>query len=93
MIHIVVAIKDRAADAFNRPFFTTTTGQAIRAFQDEVNRAAADNTMYHHSDDFDLYVVGFFNDQTGKFDAEPDMPRQIAIGKNCKLETTGKPSS
>lgn len=84
MITIVVAIKDRAADAYNRPFFVNTVGQAIRAFQDEINRNAADNTMYQHPDDFDLYSLGTFDDNTGHLVSNASGPEQIAIGKNCK---------
>ena len=40
---IVVSIKDRAADAYGRPFYVPSVGVAIRSFQDEVNRAAEDN--------------------------------------------------
>lgn len=84
-ISIVVAIKDRAMDAYGRPFLVVAIGQAIRSFQDEINREAPDNTMYHHPDDYDLYELGTYDDQTGTFNCA--QPKQIAIGK--QLSTKG----
>ena len=63
----VVCVKDRAADVFNRPFFVPHRNVAIRDFTDEVNRAATDNQLNKHPDDFDLYLLGEFNDNTGEF--------------------------
>lgn len=84
MIHMIVAIKDRAADAYLRPIFTKTVAEAIRIFQDEMNREAQDNLMFHHPDDFDLYTLGKFDDNTGEL--IPSKPEQVAIGKNSKLK-------
>ena len=67
MLLFVVSVKDRAADVFNRPFFVPHRNVAIRDFTDEVNRSAADNQLNKHPDDFDLYVLGAFNDNTGEF--------------------------
>jgi hypothetical protein len=63
----VVSVKDRAADVFNRPFFVPHRNVAIRDFTDEVNRSAVDNQLNKHPDDFDLYILGEFNDNTGEF--------------------------
>ena len=63
----VVSVKDRAASVFNRPFFVPHRNVAIRDFTDEVNRVAADNQLNKHPDDFDLYLLGEFNDNTGEF--------------------------
>lgn len=67
MLHFIVSVKDRAADVFNRPFFVPHRNVAIRDFTDEVNRVAADNQLNKHPDDFDLYLMGQFNDNTGEF--------------------------
>jgi hypothetical protein len=65
MILFVVSVKDRAADVFNRPFFVPHRNVAIRDFTDEVNRVAADNQLNKHPDDFDLYLLGEFDDSAG----------------------------
>lgn len=77
---VLVVVRDRSADVFGRPTFTTSVGVAIRSFSDEVNRAAEDNVMYRHPEDFDLYELGVYDDETGTFDVH--QPRQIAIGKD-----------
>lgn len=77
---IVVSVRDRAAVSFGRPIFAHATGQAIRSFQDEINRVDADNPMSRHPEDYDLYELGSFDDQTGQF--ENQGPRQIAVGKD-----------
>lgn len=76
---VIVAVQDRALAAFNRPFFVPTRGAAIRAFSDEINKT--DSPMHAHPDDFDLYELGNWDDETGKFDNSTP-PQQIAIGKN-----------
>jgi len=63
----VVSVKDRASDVFNRPFFVPHRNIAVRDFTDEVNRVAADNQLNKHPDDFDLYLLGTFDDSTGAF--------------------------
>lgn len=84
MKHEIVAIHDRAVDAYLRPWFVPALGQAVRAFGDEINRPAADNTMNQHPEDYDLYHLGSWDDQTGEF-TNIGMPKQIAIGKNSKI--------
>lgn len=84
MIQVVMAVKDRMADAFGRPLFVPAVGVGIRSFTDEVNRKDGDNQMFSHPDDFDLYELGRFDDSTGRFDLHDD-PKVIAIGKQVKI--------
>lgn len=79
MIQGIYAIKDRAADAFGRPFFCATDGVAIRSFMDEVSRKDADNQLYQHPDDFDLYRLGAYDDSNGSFDVHE--PKLLTLGK------------
>jgi len=76
----VVSVKDRAADVFNRPFFVPHRNVAIRDFTDEVNRSAVDNQLNKHPDDFDLYLLGEFNDNTGEF--VMDTPQVLVRAKD-----------
>uniref|UniRef100_UPI004047C348 phage ORF5 protein n=1 Tax=Mariniflexile sp. TaxID=1979402 RepID=UPI004047C348 len=71
MIYTIVSVRDAALGAYGRPFFTMSIGQAIRSFQDEINRAAEDNNMNKHPKDFDLYSLGTFDDQSGQFTQLP----------------------
>lgn len=83
MILTIVSIKDRAADAFMRPFFVPTANMAIRSFMDEVNRDSADNQMFAHPDDFDLYEIGIFDDSNGRIESHADM-KLLMQGKQAK---------
>lgn len=77
----VMAVRDRAMDAFMRPMFVPAVGAGVRAFSDEVNRKAADNSMNVHPEDFDLYHLGEFDEQTGAFELF-SAPKMVAVGKN-----------
>lgn len=81
----IISIKDTAADAFGRPVYVATEGVAIRQFQDEVNRADDDNQIYRHPDDFHLYALGIFDDNTGKFDIL-EQPRLVARAKELMIK-------
>lgn len=80
---IVCAIKDRALDAFMRPFFMMTRAQAIRGFQDEVNRAAPDNPLHAHPEDHDLYMLAAWSETSGKFYEHIE---RLAMGKDSVLQ-------
>lgn len=82
MKQVVIAIKDRAADAFGRPAFVPSVGVAIRSFTDEVNRADPDNQMNSHPDDFDLFELGMYDDSTGVVEML-DSPRLLILGKQA----------
>lgn len=79
----VFCVKDRATDAFGTPMFLQATGQAVRAFTDEINRKVEDNQLFHHPDDFDLYELGEFDTDEGSFDVF--VPRLLARGKDVSL--------
>lgn len=66
MIEIILAIKDRALDAFMRPFTTPHRNAAIRSFTDEANRKTSE--INNHPEDYDLYQLGTFDQETGKIE-------------------------
>jgi hypothetical protein len=80
----ICSVKDRAADAFGRPMFVPSTGVAIRSFSDEVNRSDADNQLFNHPDDFDLYEFGTFDDNSGLFELYTQ-PKLLSLGKQVKI--------
>jgi len=80
MRYKVCAIRDRAGDVYSQPMFFNSIGSAVRAFGDEVKRAADNNNLHKHPEDFDLYQVGEFDDNTGEF--EPMRPQMVAVGKD-----------
>ena len=82
---VLCSVKDRAADAYARPMFVPSTGVAIRSFSDEINRAEAENQLYNHPDDFDLYEFGEFDDNTGQFTLH-EQPKLLSLGKQVKIQ-------
>lgn len=80
MILKIVAVRDRAADVFGQPNFVASIGGAIRAFGDQINNKEPNNALAAHPDDFDLYELGTYDDETADFNVHA--PRQIAIGKD-----------
>lgn len=73
----VFAIRDRAIDAFMNPFCAPSNGMAIRSFSDEVNRD--DSPMNKHPDDYELYKLGVWDQDTGEFVNERSM---LQVAKN-----------
>jgi len=65
--------------------FVPSTGVAIRSFSDEINRSDADNQLYNHPDDFDLYTFGDFDDTTGLFNLF-EQPKLLSLGKQVKFK-------
>lgn len=66
----VVAARDRATEAFARPFYVSRPGEAIRSFSDEVMRKpepGQNNPLHAHPTDFELWQLAIFDDNTGAF--------------------------
>ena len=82
MIQTICAVRDKATDAFGRPIFVATAAVGIRSFQDEINRDSPDNAFHVHPDDYDLYDLGTFDDNTGHFDLH-EVPQLLMLGKNA----------
>lgn len=76
---IVVSVRDSALDAFMRPFFVPTTAMAVRSFQDEVKRPESE--MGKHRDDYALFEIASFDEESGRFDNLPS-PRQLIRGSD-----------
>lgn len=79
---IVLAVRDSAVRAFNRPFYAPTLEAGIRSFYDECKRQADDNPMWKHPDDFELWQLGVFDDESGVF--EDQSPRLVARAKDTQ---------
>lgn len=67
MILNVYSVRDSKADTFSPPFFNATHGIAERNFQNLVNDPQSQVNRY--PTDFDLYYLGKYDDNTGKFES------------------------
>lgn len=78
----VYAVYDSAIKSFMAPFFMQTDGQAIRAFSDTVN-AVPPTLVSKHPEQFTLYNLGTFDDESG----ELTPGKQTALAKAIELKS------
>lgn len=81
----VVSVYDVGVGAYGRPVFVRSKGEAVRSFMDELNKPHSEqmpNQMRAHPQDFQLYFLGEFDDETGRFVDPPEQPLRIAEGAN-----------
>jgi len=70
----VFTIRDSKSESFGTPFFQKSKGEAIRTLQELTKEQKSLISKY--PEDFDLYYVGQYDDQTGKI--QPlDTPQHI----------------
>lgn len=75
--HLVLkmySVRDSKTEVFNSPFFNHTHGEAERNFRTLVNDEKSQPGMYPQ--DYDLYYLGEYDDQTGKL-VPLDSPQHI----------------
>ena len=60
----IFSVFDSKAETFNTPFFMAAKGQALRGFQDEVNRPESE--IGKHPEDYTLFCIGEVDLDTGK---------------------------
>lgn len=77
----ILTVKDRALDTYGLPFTQTTVAQAVRGFTDEINSDPQQSGLAKHPDDYDLYCIGHYDDQTAKL-WPADKPELIVRGKD-----------
>lgn len=76
----VVSVRDSAVNAYMRPFAVPAIGAAVRSFQDEVQRS--DSDLNKHPEDYELFEIGQFDDETGLIIASS--PRSLARAVDFK---------
>lgn len=64
MIYKIFSVRDSKANAFLQPFFMNNQGTAIRAITDCANDP--NHAFFKHSNDYDLFQIGEFNEDDGK---------------------------
>lgn len=70
------SIRDTKAQAYNRPFYAHTHGEAERMITSAVHDPQS-GLLHQYPEDFDLFLVGTFDDQSGKIEPLPT-PEHIA---------------
>lgn len=72
---------DSKVQAFTTPFFQRATAEAIRSFQDEVNKPGSQIGKY--AGDYTLFELGAWDDQTAAFEIY-DTPTSLGLAVNFK---------
>lgn len=81
MIVKVFSVFDSKADFFGQPFFEQEEASAIRAFGDAVNDSSRQgNQWYAHPEDFQLFVLGSFDNKTGEL--IPCIPKALVMASS-----------
>lgn len=66
MILLAFSVYDNKAAVWLSPFWVRSAGEATRAFADEARR---DGPIGRHPADYNLFLIGEFDDQTGQLKA------------------------
>lgn len=77
----IFVVKDRAIDTYGLPFAQSSTAQALRGFSDEINSDITTSAVAKHPDDYDLYTIGEYDEDTGKI-IPMQPPQLVARGKD-----------
>lgn len=80
MMKLVCAIYDTQAKVYASPFYMNTKGEAVRAFSDAVNDAQM-GSLNKHPQDFLLFCIGEWDDNTGKL-VSYSPPERLALGSD-----------
>ena len=84
MKRFVCAVRDTAAQLFGSPIFVAAVAQAQRSFVDEVNGKAQESQMAGHPEDFELWVLSIFDDESGVFEDGKELPRLVCRGTDVR---------
>jgi len=81
----IYAVKDLAVQAFGQPFFLRTNGEAIRSLTDEVNRTDGESAVAKHPEDYELYHLGTYLEETAEM-AINEKPELVARAKDLIIQ-------
>jgi len=82
MKYIVVSVFDKAAAAYSPPQFALAPGLAVRQFEDVIN--GPESVFSRHSEHFELYQLGVWDDADGSFDSSVP-PFILANGASVRI--------
>lgn len=75
------SVKDKRAKEFGAIMALPTDAHAVRSFTQEVNRKDEHNMLNQFPDDFAMYSVGNFDQDTGQITGEPQLLLEAIAAK------------
>ena len=79
----IFAVRDVKADAYGQPFVSKHVGLAVRGLTDAVNDPQKQSDISRHPEDFSLYEIGQYDDQSGVIDSY-DAPKLVASASSLQ---------
>jgi len=83
---VVCSIRDIKAETYAQPWFVVSEAVAVRSFTDLVNNQERGGTMFTHPEDYQLFAIGEYNDNTGEIVAI-NPPKHLVSANSVKRET------
>ncbi|AXH74978.1 MAG: nonstructural protein [Microviridae sp.] len=83
---VIVAVRDSAMAGFAAPMAFPTTAVAHRSFVQQVNSNDPNSQLCKTPEDYELYYLADFDDESGSFVLPDGGPRVLARGKDVKAE-------
>lgn len=80
------SIRDKKSEIFHKPWHANSHGEAERKFKQVANDPKSDN-IHDFPEDFDLYYLGTYNDNTGTM-SPLDTPEHIIKAIQVKNQPT-----
>lgn len=65
MSKVIVSLKDTATQVYGTPFVVVSPAQAVRSLRDEVNAKDSTSDIRRHPDDFELYELASYDEESG----------------------------
>jgi len=84
------ATRDSKADVYNKPFYMSTHGEAIRAFHSACKKEGS--SLHEFPEDFNMYFLGTWDDQSGEFETCKPLHLASALDGRQAILTTQGPS-
>lgn len=84
MKYTIISVRDIVSNVYGVPQAVQSKGSAIRSFSDEVNRADENNQFYKHPNDFELYHLGYFHDETATYELL-NTPERLALASELVI--------
>lgn len=81
-LQTVFTVYDQKADAYLPPWIMPRTEMARRVFSDCVN--STDHQFAAHPEDYTLFCLGDWNDETAEFRPYPQGPRSLGVAIEYK---------
>lgn len=83
------SVFDAKLAIFNQPYPDLKDASALRRFSDDVNNNTPKNPLNKHPQDYSLFYIGDYDDETGEL--IPSLPKALGTGSSVFKEENQLP--